>query len=180
MKTLLNTIAVTALAVMGARADSISIVFDNPGQTGAPGATLHYFGVLTNTDMNSNDQPVYLNFDSLNFGLSDATVVDNFGGVPLSLGPGASSGPIDLFDITLANPETQPLGKYSGTYVLFGGMDGGAFTASDDLGQASFSATVAPEPRYLGMLGMGLMAIWWRRRERASRAGQAGGLPYVT
>ncbi len=53
---------------------------------------------------------------------------------------------IDLFDIVLANPATNPYGIYPGTYILIGGMDGGNQTASDNLGQADFSVNVAPEP----------------------------------
>jgi len=163
MKKSLNLIALTVLAVAGARAD-INITFDDPNQTGTAGQTLNFLGTITNNDAT----PIFLNGDSLTFGLSDATVSDNFfTNVPISLAAGASSGHIDLFDVTLANPETNPLGIYKGTYGLLGGIDGGA---SDNLAQASFSVTVTPEPEYFALLGIGMVLMGWLHRRRASRA----------
>jgi hypothetical protein len=166
MKTFINLIALTVLAVAGVRAD-INIALDDPSQTGTAGQTLNFFGTITNTNT-TGTQPVYLNNDSLTFGLSDATVVDNFfANVPISLAAGASSGDIDLFDITLANPESRPLGTYTGTYGLLGGMDGGTFTAQDNLAQVSFSVNVTPEPGYFALLGVGLALMVWMHRRRA-------------
>jgi hypothetical protein len=106
-----------------------------------------------------------LNSYNFNFTLTDAstTVSDNFFAfVPISLGPGTSSGDIDLFDITLANPETDPLGLYGGTYGLVGGADGGDDSGSDNLAQASFSVYV-PEPSILtllaAMLGVAMLGV---------------------
>lgn len=163
MKTLINLIALTVLAVAGVRAD-INITFDDPNQTGGAGQTLNFFGTITN----SGATAVFLNFDSLNFGLSDATVSDNFfTNVPISLAAGGSSGDVDLFDITLANPESLPLGTYTGTYGLLGGIDG---SASDNLAQANFSVNVTPEPGYFALLGIGLVSMGWLHRRRARRA----------
>jgi hypothetical protein len=169
MKKFIHLIALTALAVGGARAGIITITLDDPNQFGIPGETLNFFGTITNTDTTLGDQPVFLNSDSLNFTLTDATVVDNFyTNVPLDLAEGESSGDIDLFDITLANPETNPFGKYSGSYVLLGGMDGGADTASDNLAQVDFTVTATPEPATFVLLGIGLAFISRLQRPKRS------------
>lgn len=165
MKTFINLIALTALAALGASAD-IDITFDNAAQSGSPGQTLNFFGTITNTGAST----VFLNGDSYNFALTDATFSDNFfANVPVSLAAGASSGDIDLFDVTIANPETLPLGTYSGTYGLFGGVDE---NAEDNLAQASFSVNVTPEPGYFALLAIGLVSMVWLHRRRASRAAQ--------
>ncbi len=136
-------------------ASSILITLDGPNQAGAAGQTISFFGVITNTDTTPGDQPIFLNSDSLNFTLGDATVVDNFfSTVPISLAEGESSGDIDLFDITLANPESSLSG--TGTYGLIGGMDGGSGQGSDNLAQTNFSVTVTPEPGTVSLLGIGL------------------------
>lgn len=84
-----------------------------------------------------------------------------------SLAPGASSGDIDLFDITLANPERNPLGTYSLTYGLLGGVNGGSWAAQDNLAQASFPVNATPEPPYGALLGIGLalgLAAWLAKK----------------
>jgi hypothetical protein len=161
MKTLVNLLALAALAAAGAHADGISITLDNPNQSGNPGETLSFYGVITNTDVNPEDCYIYLNSDDPNFTLSDASVSDNFfANVPPYLAPGTSSGDVDLFDITLADPESDPFGTYDGEYTLVGGMDGGADTAQDNLAQVGFSVDVEPasvsaipEPSTLAQLG---------------------------
>jgi hypothetical protein len=89
--------------------------------------------------------------------------------VPLFLAPGDTSGHIDLFDITLADPGVNPNGLYEDAYTLLGGPDGGANTAADSLGQASFSVTVTPEPStgVILVLGLAGIVVLWRRVERA-------------
>jgi hypothetical protein len=152
---------------VGSRAD-IFIAFDDPGQTGSPGQTLQFFGTITNTG--SDPDPVYLNSDSFNFALSGLsyTLTDQFfNTVPVSLAGGASSGDIELFDITLADPVNDPFGSYTGTYGLLGGMDGGNGTAQDNLAQADFSVDVkaaAPEPAPFALVGTLLALMGWLHR----------------
>lgn len=174
MKRALNLIALALLSAAGSWASNISIVLDNPNQIAGPGQTLNFFGTITNIDTTPGDAPIYLNLDSLNFTLDDATVTDNFfTNVPFFLAEGASSGDIDLFDITLANPEAEPLGVYTGTYGLLGGMDGGADTASNNLAQADFSVdvtSVTPEPATFLLVGVALVLVSRLRRLRGSLA----------
>lgn len=160
------------LAGAGARAD-IVIALDNPNQTGNPGQTLSFFGTISNTSADTNPaDAIYLNSDSLNLSLGDATVNDNFFAAyfPISLVGGTSSGDIDLFDIVLAKPETEPFGMYSGTYGLLGGADGGADTAQNNLAQVNFSvnvqpaASTLPEPSFLFEVGAALALLALRRR----------------
>jgi hypothetical protein len=179
MKTFINLILLSVLAAAGARADNIVITFVAPDQTGIPGQTLQFFGTITNTDTNPGDGPIYLNFDSLNLALSDAVLNDLFfANVPLDLVEGASSGVIELFDYTLANPGSNPAGTYDGTYGLLGGMDAGAGTAQDNLAQANFSVDAVPEPESRALLGTVVVLLgwlYWRRgTELASRAGKIG------
>jgi hypothetical protein len=180
MKTFMNLLALAALAAAGARAD-IVIALDDPDQTGTPGETLNFFGTITNASSDTNPaDAIYFNSDSLNLALSDATINDNFFAAyfPISLVGGQSSGDIDLFDVVLANPETDPFGTYSGTYELLGGADGGTQTAEDVLAQVDFSVDVepapssVPEPSALVLLGTALLALMTRlvRARTRSRA----------
>jgi len=164
MKTFINLIALTALAVAGARAD-INITFDNAAQSGLPGATLQFFGTIDNTGFNT----VFLNADSLNLaGGSDFTTNDLFfTNAPISVAAGGSSGDIELFDVTISNPFVDTLTTYNGTYTLIGGIDGGA---QDVLAEASFSVSVTPEPGYFALLGVGVALMGWLHRRRRSRA----------
>ena len=92
--------------------------------------------------------------------------------MPFFLAGGEISGDIELFELTLSVPGSDPLGTYSGTYGLFGGSDG---SAQENLGQSTFSVNVvpssAPEPASLATLGMGLVLIGllfrWSRSTRS-------------
>jgi hypothetical protein len=174
MRTFINLISLMALVTAGAWADGIiTITFDDPNQVGAPGQTLQFFGTITNTSSDTTmADAVYWNSDSFNLSLDspDYTLTDDFANTPVYLTGGQSSGDIELFDITLANPVSDPPGIYLGTYGLIGGMDQGAQTASDNLAQADFSVDVTPEPATLALLGAGLALMGWAFRGRV-RAG---------
>jgi hypothetical protein len=151
MKTIINIVALTALAVAAARAGTITVTFDQPNQTGRSGDTLHFWGVIANTGTDTDPaNAVCLNGDSFNFSLTPASyeASDNFGSTPIFLTGGGSSGHIDLFDITLNVGTSDPFGAYAGTYGLIGGQDGGDLSGQDNLAQADFSINVVtPGPR---------------------------------
>jgi hypothetical protein len=161
MKIFINLLALMALANATAIASNIVITFDDPNQIGVPGETLTFFGTITNTSSDTTlSDAIYFNSDSLNFTLSPASAtIDDlfFSDVPIDLVGGASSGDIELFDIILADPVSDPIGTYEGTYGLIGGMDQGEDSASEDLAQADFSVELTPEPSTFWLLLGGLV-----------------------
>jgi hypothetical protein len=166
MKTLLCTLILATLGTAVAKADTITISFDQPNQAAAPGGSLQFFGTITN-DSNAT---IYLNSDDLNLnGLSLTTNDQFFNTVPISLAPsgqpGDSSGDIELFDVTVSDPLLDSAGTYSGTYTLFGGADG---NAQDNLSSASFSVTTTPEPAsiYLLLTGVPAALVSLRKQRR--------------
>ena len=107
---------------------------------------------MTLTNSSATDQ-IWLNGISATGGFPYLTIdVGPFNtNAPLFLDPGASSGPFELFDVTI-NPAT-PDGPYIGNFVsIQGGADGGAGSAFDDLVDIGFDVQVqsataaAPEP----------------------------------
>jgi hypothetical protein len=160
MKTLLHILALLTVTVAAGRAD-IDIVLDNPAQTGLPGSNLQFFGTITNTGTDT----VYLNADGINFTGGPAfSITDQFLNTPPQLVGGETWVDIELFDVALADPFTDPPGLNGGSYILIGGTDVGL---QDIFGVASFSVTVAtPEPEYCGILMLaivGLLCARWRR-----------------
>jgi hypothetical protein len=145
MKTLLCTLMLAAFSA-AAKADEITITFDQPNQAGSEGQTIQFFGTITNNTSGT----VFLNSDDLNLGgLSLATNDLFFANAPISLGPDSNSGDIELFDVTVSNPLIDPAATYLGSYDLVGGPDG---NAADVLGSASFSVTTTPEPSAIYLL----------------------------
>ena len=169
MKTLLKTLILGALATAGAWG-GIVITFDAPSQTGHPGDTLNFFGVISNTGSDT----VFLNGDPLTLAGLSFTIIDQFfTTVPLSLAGKTSSLDIDLFDVTVSNPLLDSFGKYLGSYGLVGGVDG---DASDNLASANFDVTTAaggatvPEPGSWLLLGTAVAGLGAVRRPRQRRA----------
>ena len=160
MKTLLCTLILATLGTAAAKADTITITFDQPNQTAVAGDTLEFFGTITN----NTSSTIYLNLDALNLsGLSFSTNDQFFNTVPISLDPsgqpGDSSGDIELFDVTVSSPLADPAGLYSGTYTLLGGTDS---DGQDVLSTANFSVTTTapstvPEPSSIVLLLSGIL-----------------------
>lgn len=163
----------SALAIgLSALADGgIIAQLDNASQTGAPGDTLVFNVTLTNSS--ATDQ-IWLNGISATGGFPYLTIdVGPFNSnAPLFLDPMTSSGPFELFDVTI-NPGT-PDGPYIGNFVsIQGGADGGAGSAFDDLVDISFdvqaqSATSGvPEPGTFWIVCLVLLAAGLMRDSRA-------------
>jgi len=157
MKTLaLSILSLGLLGAVSSQASAIGILLDAPSQSGVPGDTLVFRGVITNLDL---ENAVFLNSYDLNIVAPDLAVDgldDFFNNVPISLDAGASSGLIELFTVTIANPTLDPLGTFFGTYTLKGGADGGA---ADILGFADFDVTETPEPGSLILLAGGMLTL---------------------
>jgi hypothetical protein len=172
-KTLLILLALSAFSA-SARADVLSISFDQSSQIGSPGETLQFFGTITN----ESDQTVYLNSDAPNLSGLSLTVNDLFfSNVPISLAPngaaGDSSGDIELFDVLVSNPLLDAQGTYPGIYTLYGGADG---NASNYLGQATFSVTTVPEPSALSLLLVAMALILIFNKEARGSVGPFPGM----
>ena len=143
------------LLLLGAAAAhaSVLITLDNPNQTGNPGDTLMFNGVLSNTGLTT----VFLNSVDLNLAGSSFSpdFVDPFlNNVPFVLNPGTTTSDILLFNVLVNNPFTDLPGTFAGTYTLLGGPDS---TAQEILGSVDFGITVpdaVPEPSsFLLMFG---------------------------
>lgn len=168
MRRILNLITFVAIGALAARADII-VTLDNPNQTGNPGQTLSFYGTISNNSADTDPaDAIYLNMDNVFLGLTSPsyTWIDDLANTPVDLAGGQSSADIDLFDIALTNPQSDPFGTYGGTYTLLGGADGGADTAQDSLAQAGFSVTTAaPEPGTFASLSCVLLfAVAVKRR----------------
>lgn len=154
------------IGVGAARADFM-MTLDNPNQSGNPGDTLMFNGVLSNTGLTT----IFLNSVDLNLAgtsLSPDFIDPFFNNVPLLLDPGQLTSHILLFDVFVENPFTDLPGTYAGTYTLLGGVDS---NAQDVLGSVDFGITVpnaVPEPSSLLLLFGVLLLIGLARVGRRS------------
>ena len=162
IKTYLLAVALTIGICPFAHA-GIIVQLDNTSLTGNPGDTLIFNATLTNTSLTdqvwlngigSTASSPFLDIDPSPFDID----------APLFLDPLASSGPFELFDVTIA-PGTQG-GGYNGSFVtILGGADAGAGTAFDDLADVTFDVVVpsttaaVPEPGTFEMVSVLLLVI---------------------
>lgn len=176
-----HLLAIAALAVSmviwlapASRADSLNVTLTQANQTVVLGTTTVAFDATISNP--SSTDTIYLNGDSWTTSNLFLTVDDApfFNNAPLFLDPGASSGPFELFDVLL-DPNTTA-GDYSlNFFSIFGGADGGAGTAFDDLVDANFSVdvtspVVTPEPGTLLLLASGLASLAFFRKRLNSPA----------
>jgi hypothetical protein len=153
-------VAAAASFAPAAMADSITFTLSDPNQTAVVGETLDFYATVTAP--NSNAATEYLNADAPyvdSLTLDDTGFWDNF----VSVDPGGSITNL-LFAVTVPN-ETTP-GLYTGTFTLFGGEDGGNYTAYDNLGTVDFQVQVTPEPSVPVLMLTGLLGLSWLMRKR--------------
>ncbi len=138
-------------------------------QDGPPGSVLTFSGTLTN-ETSDVEYLNNLNFFDAGFTDSEDPFLSN---APLSLDANESSGPYDLFTVTI--PSSFAPGSYPSTVELVGGTDP---SDNNELGSASYTVQVdssgAPEPGSAGLLLVGcapLALLAWRRlKAKASRS----------
>jgi hypothetical protein len=173
-KILTAALGVISLAGLAApvRADLL-VQLDQTSLTGAPGDTLMFNATLLNT---SSTDTIFLNGagSTASSPFLSIDVSPFFLNAPLSLDPGASSGPFVLFDVTI--DPSAPDGPYVGNLVsIQGGADGGAF---DDLADVPFDVTVqssaVPEPSTFPLLAVGVAAFLFVLRGRNPTIGSPG------
>jgi hypothetical protein len=161
MRALILTLALGLTTLC--RADVLTITFDEATLAGAPGDELDFTGTLTNNTADT----VFINSDSFTFaiaGLDDSPFLNN---APISLDPGESSTPFELFDVVI--PSGTPNGSYAGAFTVVGGSDG---NAQDNLTTSSFSVTATPEPSTIfTLLALSSVMIFRGARTRACRVG---------
>jgi hypothetical protein len=163
-------IACLLVAVTAARADSLSIVLDEPFQSGDPGDVIAFYATVTN--ISSAPENLYGDESTV---ASPLTVDDNpFGDVPpwyspLDVGTGNSEYGL-LFNVDI--PDDAPLGLYAGTFDITGGH----YSTNEQfvIGKVNFDVEVTPEPPTWELLALALMALlgfsgWksWRRQTAA-------------
>lgn len=168
-----KTILVVAgsLLVTGSlvRADTLDVSLTQATLSVVQGSTLVAFDATVSNPSTSSGT-IFLNGDSSTTSSSLVSVDDTpfFANSPLSLDPGTSSGPFEIFDVLL-DPSLGP-GVYTGTFSILGGADGSAI---GDVGDVNFTVDItapvtAPEPTTLLMLGTGLLTLIFVRRRVAA------------
>ncbi len=158
-RSILSLIATIFLSA-AAHADAIDITLTPVSQSGMAGTTITFEATLTNLAGST----IFLNGDSVTTSSSFLVLDDNpfLTHAPLSLAPGAVSGPFALFSVFIT-PGT-PNGVYnSNTFTILGGTSSGDF---NNVGSAQFDVAVAPEPGTIVLLTSGLLGLGIKLRSR--------------
>lgn len=171
-----HLLLLAALSLAPARADTI-IALDSAAQTGSPGDTLIFTGMVSNTGLST----VFLNSANLNLAGNSFTpdfIDPFFNNVPVSLDAGQVTPDIELFEVLLNNPFTDTFGDYGGNYSLSGGVDA---NAGDPLASVDFTITAqsgsaaVPEPPVVSLVAVALAALAVSRSRYLAEIGRKGG-----
>ncbi len=158
LSTLALAVAVSHASAAGAQ--SLDVTLSNSTVAVTQGTTVvDFYATITDPSLTAT---VYLNGDSSTTSTSFLTVDDTpfFNNTPLSLGPGQSSGLLELFAVDL--PAATPQGLYSGNvFSILGGADG---NAANDVADVRFSvdvtaSTVAQAPEIGPVSAIGSLTL---------------------
>ena len=130
-----------SLGVAAAHAQTLDLTLTDPDQTVTQGTmTVVFDATISNPETTDT---IYLNGDASTTSSTYLSVDDSpfFSNAPIYLAPGASSGPIELFDVDLS-PGIATGTYSSNTFSILGGPDGGTLTDFVDPADAQFSVTV--------------------------------------
>jgi hypothetical protein len=138
------------------RADGVDVTVSSV--SGTAGSTVEAVGTITN----DTGETIDLNGDSFSVSMPTLALddLDFFNNAPFFLDPGASSGPFDIFAITIS-PTAAPGTVGPNIFQVLGGPDGNTF---DVLGTATFNVEVegsptVPEPSGMLLLLCGIAAL---------------------
>ncbi len=159
----LLTLAVFGVLLAPQSRAGVLMTMLNPNVSAAPGSTVTFKATISNGE----GYELFLNNSAVNIVGSSFTYNDLFAFLPISIGDGLSSGPVDLVEVTLSMPLLDPPGIYAGTYTLLGGPD---FFTQNVLATGDFTITIGdvPEPGTWVLLASAVpvFALLNRRRRR--------------
>jgi len=138
---LTSALVTSACIASSLHAQTLELNLINADQTVTAGSTSVAFDATIFNP--STTATIYLNAASATTASSllNVDLSPFFENAPLSLAPGQSTGPFELFSVDLAANTSN--GSYAGNdFQLLGGADGGLFSAFNDLADTSFSVTV--------------------------------------
>jgi hypothetical protein len=166
LRNLLMTFATLAIFLgPTSQAATVAITLETPMLVAAPGQTVIFQGVLTNT----SGADVFLNSCNVNppaNSVGDCGAGLFFDNAPFTLGAGEVSGPYPLFSVTVDPNYSGPFGLLSGSFDVVGGI---ASDSEVTLGSQVFQVDVVPEPGTAALFGLALPAVFVLRR-RAMRS----------
>lgn len=162
---LLPSLAIAAFLMTGAaaKADPLTITFDSPYQRGYGGETLTFSANVTNTDAVNT-----IDLNSYSYNLASPLGLDGndyfLVYAPLWLDPSSSSGDFEMFTVFIQLG--TPLGLYSGSFEILGGID--PTGDQDEVGTANFDVEVyaTPEPGSYLLFATGLLALGFLARRK--------------
>ena len=160
-KLLFSTFALALLAIAPAvaQADPVTLTLPNSVVVTA-GGSVSVTGTIANAAAPSfNISTWTLNFTSTLLTFDDT----GFQGSPLVLGPGASFGPTNFFDV-FADISLAP-GNYTGTFTVIDQIRGINVTRSFQV-IVQGGTQVIPEPASMLLLGSGLGGLYLARKRR--------------